>query len=272
MFQLYAKRFSAIVSALLTAFACGAFALAGTASADDSSSAASQQPFVSDYDSRDWCDDSNDVDWDDCDVDWDDGSGDGTGDGSGDGWDDGTGNGNDGGGQPPIVTEPPIAPPAPNGPSGPTGPVVPPVIQWPAPPHGAVAKIRANGRTAVAPKSAPAPVKAMIKAANRITRKPYKWGGGHATWNDSGYDCSGAVSYVLHAASLVEGSLVSGGLAKWGLKGRGRWVQIYANSGHVFMVVAGLRFDTSGAGERGPRWRAEPRFTKGFKLRHPAGL
>lgn len=147
-----------------------------------------------------------------------------------------------------------------------------PTKYWPAPPRGAVAKLRANGRTAVAPKSAPPPVKAMIRAANSLTRKPYKWGGGHGKWNDRGYDCSGAVSFVLRAGGLVDTSMVSGTLAKWGKKGKGRWIQIYANKGHVFMVVAGLRFDTSGMGERGPRWRTEPRGTKGFRLRHPAGL
>jgi hypothetical protein len=251
MLHLDSKRVHVIASAIVMAMACCAFALVGSASADNSARAASHTAYVSDYQSRDWCDDSNDDDWDDCDDDWGD-------------W----GNDDD------INQSPPAPAPGqgPSAPTGPTGPIAPPVIYWPAPPHGAVAKIRANGRTAVAPKSAPPPVKAMVKAANRITRKPYKWGGGHGNWNDNGYDCSGSVSYVLHAASLVDGPYVSGGLARWGLGGRGRWIQIYANSGHVFMVIAGLRFDTSGAGESGPRWRAEPRFTKGFKLRHPAGL
>lgn len=147
-----------------------------------------------------------------------------------------------------------------------------PTTIWPAPPRGAVAKLRANGRTAVAPKSAPAPVKRMIKAANSLTRKPYKWGGGHTAWKSSGYDCSGAVSFVLNAGGLLDVPMVSGGLAKWGKSGKGRWVQVYAHKNHVFMVIAGLRFDTSGMGERGPRWRTEARGTKGFRLRHPAGL
>lgn len=157
-------------------------------------------------------------------------------------------------------------------PTGPTGPIVPPVTYWPAPPKGAVAKLRANGRTAAAPKSAPPPIKAMIKAANSLTRKPYVWGGGHGKWYDRGYDCSGATSFVLRAGGQVSWPMVSGDLAKWGKTGRGRWIQIYANNGHVFMVVAGLRFDTSGYGESGPRWRAEGRNVKGFRLRHPAGL
>ena len=112
----------------------------------------------------------------------------------------------------------------------------------------------------------------MIKAANSLTRKPYKWGCGHGKWRDRGYDCSGATSFVLRAGGQLSWPMVSGGLAKWGITGRGRWIQIYANRGHVFMVIAGLRFDTSGYGESGPRWRIEPRGVKGFRLRHPAGL
>lgn len=144
--------------------------------------------------------------------------------------------------------------------------------RWPKTPNGAVAKLASDGRTAIAPKRAPRIVKDMIHAANRITRKPYKWGGGHARLTDTGYDCSGATSYVLRSVGLVNGSMVSGGYKAWGVKGAGRWVNVYANNGHVFMVVAGLRFDTSGQGESGPRWRTEARFVKGFKLRHPRHL
>ncbi|MGH2906996.1 MAG: hypothetical protein ACRDKI_09565 [Solirubrobacterales bacterium] len=243
MISLDAKRIWFAAAALLVAV-FAAISLIDAASARANVQATVAQPYVSDYQSRDyWCDDWNEVDWDDCDED-------------------------------PGPTAPtgPPEPQWPEEPTAPTGPTEPPVTYWPAPPRGAVAKLRANGRTAVAPKSAPPPVKKMIKAANSITRKPYKWGGGHGTWHDRGYDCSGSVSYVLHSTGLLDWSLVSGDLAKWGLKGQGRWVQIYANSGHVFMVIAGLRFDTSGAGESGPRWRVEPRFTKSFKLRHPAGL
>jgi cell wall-associated NlpC family hydrolase len=157
----------------------------------------------------------------------------------------------------------------------PTGPVAPPVINWPAPPKGAYAKLRANGRTAAAPKAAPKPIKAMIRAANSITRKPYKWGGGHARWYDRGYDCSGATSFILRAGGYVNYPMASGDLAKWGAKGAGNWVRIYANKTHVFMVIAGLRFDTSAygaGGGDGPRWRSTVRPTGGFKLRHPAGL
>ncbi|MFT4049230.1 MAG: hypothetical protein QM648_05250 [Solirubrobacterales bacterium] len=142
---------------------------------------------------------------------------------------------------------------------------------WPAPPGGKYAKIRANGRTAVAPKSAPPAVKRMIRAANSLTKKPYVWGGGHGSWYSRGYDCSGATSFVLRAGGFVSWPMVSGTLARWGSAGAGRWVRIYANSEHVFMVIAGLRFDTTPwyPGEKGPRWRATVRSTKGFAIRHP---
>ena len=125
---------------------------------------------------------------------------------------------------------------------------------------------------AVAPADAPAAVQAAISAANHIRRKPYIWGGGHASFRARGYDCSGAVSYVLHAAGLLSFPEVSGALAHWGLPGEGQWITVYANGGHAFMIIAGLRFDTSGAGASGPRWRAEPRWLRGFHRRHPAGL
>jgi hypothetical protein len=122
------------------------------------------------------------------------------------------------------------------------------------------------------PAGAPAEVVEAIEAANRITRKPYRWGGGHGRWRDSGYDCSGAVSYVLHAAGLLKGARDSSGLMSFGERGRGEWITIYAHGGHAYMDIAGLRFDTSGRGERGPRWRLEPRSARGFVKRHPAGL
>jgi hypothetical protein len=153
--------------------------------------------------------------------------------------------------------------------------VIQPPIQWPAPPKGAYATLRPNGRTAIAPKSAPKPIKAMIRAANSITKKPYVWGGGHGRWYDRGYDCSGATSFVLRAGGYLSYPLVSGDLAKWGSKGAGNWVRIYANKTHVFMVIAGMRFDTSAYGSpggNGPRWRIGVRPTGGFKLRHPTGL
>jgi hypothetical protein len=131
-----------------------------------------------------------------------------------------------------------------------------------------------SGR-AVAPNSAPAAVKAMIQAANRIRHKPYRWGGGHRDWRSRGYDCSGSVSYVMHAAGLLEWPLDSRGFMRWGGGGGGSWVRIYANREHVFAVIAGLRWDTSMTDEgdgHGPGWSEEMRSTGGFRLRHPLGL
>jgi hypothetical protein len=129
-----------------------------------------------------------------------------------------------------------------------------------------------RGTVAYAPSRAPAAVKRVIWAANKIRHKPYKWGGGHAHWKDSGYDCSGAVSYALHGGGLIDYSLASTGFMHWGDSGNGRWITVFASSSHAFMIVAGLRFDTSGAGESGPRWRPEPRWEHHFRARHPAGL
>jgi hypothetical protein len=145
---------------------------------------------------------------------------------------------------------------------------VPPAVEPPL----ATAAMNADGRTAVAPVGAPEPVVAAVAAANRITDKPYKWGGGHGRWRDSGYDCSGTVSYVLHAAGLLDHAEASGGLMSYGERGKGGWITVYANRGHAYMVIAGLRFDTSGRGEEGPRWRLEPRSARTYVKRHPAGL
>ena len=125
---------------------------------------------------------------------------------------------------------------------------------------------------ALPPLEAPQEVKQIIEAGNVIARSPYKWGGGHGKWLDSGYDCSGSVSFALAAAGLLEGPMASGPLMSWGEPGKGKWVTIYAHTGHVFMVVAGIRFDTSGARETGSRWQSEMRSTAGFVVRHPAGL
>lgn len=131
----------------------------------------------------------------------------------------------------------------------------------------------ANGR-AIAPVGAPPAVRQMIAAANQINGRPYIWGGGHAGFLSRGYDCSGAVGYVLHAIGLLDQTMVSGQLASWGEGGSGRWISVYANAEHVYMVIAGLRFDTRDdlPGVSGPRWhmaRAEP---PGFVARHPSGL
>jgi hypothetical protein len=130
-----------------------------------------------------------------------------------------------------------------------------------------------DGR-AVAPPHAPAPVRAAIIAANRIAHKPYVWGGGHTSWRTRGYDCSGAVGYALHGAGLLDSTMVSGQLAYWGLGGIGRWISVYANFDHVYMVIAGLRFDTRGdpPGVTGPRWHTDKVDPRRFVARHPSGL
>jgi cell wall-associated NlpC family hydrolase len=134
------------------------------------------------------------------------------------------------------------------------------------------ATLSADGRTAVAPAGAPPQVVDAIAAANRITRKPYRYGGGHGRFRDSGYDCSGAVSFAMHGAGLLASPLDSTGFMSWGRRGRGNWITVYANGGHAYTVIAGLRFDTSGRGERGPRWRPESRSPRRFVARHPTGF
>jgi len=139
------------------------------------------------------------------------------------------------------------------------------------------AKIRKDG-TAVAPADAPAQVQAAVAAANAIHTMPYRWGGGHRTFFDSGYDCSGAVSYVLHAAGLLASPMTSGGLASsWGAPGKGRWITVYGNASHVYMIIAGKRFDTSSGGDRwnqgsGPRWRKKKRRPLGFTQKYSPGF
>lgn len=137
-----------------------------------------------------------------------------------------------------------------------------------------------EGRTAVlrngkayAPAGAPVEVKRAIDAANRITGLPYKWGGGHGQLNDSGYDCSGAASYVLRNAGLLDGQMPSKGFLNYGKRGSGKWITVYARNGHVFLTIAGLRFDTQGQRkDDGPQWWTRSREGKGHVLRHPAGL
>jgi peptidoglycan hydrolase-like protein with peptidoglycan-binding domain len=125
---------------------------------------------------------------------------------------------------------------------------------------------------AVAPASAPEEVKAIIAAGNKIASKPYKYGGGHGRWRDSGYDCSGSISYALHAAGLLDTPLDSSGFMRWGDRGRGEWVTIRSNPGHAYMIVAGLRFDTSARRVTGNRWSDEMRSARGYAGRHPEGL
>ena len=135
------------------------------------------------------------------------------------------------------------------------------------------AYLAADG-TAVAPASAPEAVKAIIAAGNEIRNMPYRYGGGHGEdFEDTGYDCSGSVSYALHGANLLKRPMASGGFMSWAKPGRGQWVTTYAHGGHMYMVVAGLRFDTGGArGRGGNRWTTEKRSSDGYVARHPAGL
>jgi peptidoglycan hydrolase-like protein with peptidoglycan-binding domain len=126
--------------------------------------------------------------------------------------------------------------------------------------------------TAIPPADAPPVVQQVIAAGNAIAHKPYIYGGGHGTWNDSGYDCSGSVSYALHGGNLLNTQLDSTQLESFGDSGPGSWITIYANSGHTFMIVAGLRFDTSGLSQDGSRWHNTPHPTSYYVVRHPTGL
>jgi cell wall-associated NlpC family hydrolase len=136
--------------------------------------------------------------------------------------------------------------------------------------RGARATVLRSGE-AVAPIGAPGVVAQVIAAGNAIALTPYKWGGGHGAWDDTGYDCSGSVSFALAGAGLLESPLDSTRFMSYGDEGPGRWITIFANSTHAFMAVAGLRFDTSGA-RGGTRWQAAGRSVAGFTMRHPPGL
>jgi hypothetical protein len=152
------------------------------------------------------------------------------------------------------------------GPSTPAHPTVP----------GSQAKIIKG--VAYAPSFAPRQVQEIIWAGNQIRTKPYVYGGGHGVWNDVGYDCSGSVSYVLHAAHLLKTSEDSSGFESWGQSGTGQWVTVYTNPAHAFIEVAGIRFDTSAEDDpnpapgTGPRWRPLMHGTPGFQSRHPDNL
>jgi hypothetical protein len=126
---------------------------------------------------------------------------------------------------------------------------------------------------ALAPPDAPEAVQGAINAANTIVGRPYVWGGGHASFYDNSYDCSGAVSFALFGGGLIPQPLTSGDLMRWGAPGTGRWITVYANPGHAFVEIAGLRFDTVGAEQgTGPRWHLATVSTTGFIARHPPGL
>jgi cell wall-associated NlpC family hydrolase len=138
-------------------------------------------------------------------------------------------------------------------------------------PTGPRARVLRDG-TAMAPDNAPDVVKRVIMAANEIAKFPYKWGGGHGAWRDNGYDCSGSVSFALAGAGLLGRPLTSGLFMNYGAPGQGHWITIFASPGHIFMYVAGLRFDTSGQGRAGTRWQTDERPTAGFAVRHIPGL
>jgi cell wall-associated NlpC family hydrolase len=126
---------------------------------------------------------------------------------------------------------------------------------------------------ALAPPDAPEAVQGAINAANTIVGRPYVWGGGHASFYDNSYDCSGSVSFALFGGGLIPRPLTSGDLMRWGEPGRGKWITVYANPGHTFVEIAGLRFDTVGDEQgTGPRWHLATADTGGFVARHPPGL
>jgi hypothetical protein len=137
---------------------------------------------------------------------------------------------------------------------------------------GAKAVLNSDG-TVSAPASAPTAVKNAIAAANKIAFTPYVFGGGHGSFNSSGYDCSGSVSYALHGGGLLSSPEDSSQLESYGSSGPGQWITIWANSGHTYMQIAGLFYDTSGApGRGGDRWSTKnPSGTSGYVVRHPTG-
>jgi cell wall-associated NlpC family hydrolase len=126
---------------------------------------------------------------------------------------------------------------------------------------------------ALPPPSAPEAIKGVINNANTIVGRPYIWGGGHGSWYSNGYDCSGAVSFALFGGGLIPRPLTSGELQGWGAPGPGKWITVYANAGHTFAEIAGLRWDTSGTESgTGPRWHINARPSDGYVVRHPPGL
>ena len=132
-----------------------------------------------------------------------------------------------------------------------------------------------EGRKAFAPRRAPNIVHRAVIAGNRLQWKPYRYGGGHARVDDSGYDCSGTVSYVLNKAGLLGSPLPSKAFKKYGESGPGKWITIWAKNDHSFITIGGLRLDTGwvrSGDERGPRWKTRDRPTKGYVRRHPRGL
>jgi hypothetical protein len=142
----------------------------------------------------------------------------------------------------------------------------------PAMPPAPAGVARLEGGVAYPPADAPRAVVLAIRAGNRLRNKPYLYGGGHKSFRSPAYDCSGAVSYALHGGRLLPAPLNSGSLMSWGLPGAGTWITVYANPGHTYVVIAGLRLDTSGTGGRGPRWQLDQRDPSDFVARHRTGL
>jgi hypothetical protein len=176
---------------------------------------------------------------------------------------------------PALAQSPPPQPaPAPP-PSDPSGGSQYDAPDWPPTVPGAVAQV-VDG-VAYAPQDAPLAVQQAIWAANQIVGLPYRYGGGHRLgFTDTAYDCSGTVSFALHGASLVKTPLDSSDFMRWGMRGPGQWITVYTNPGHAYMTIAGIRLDTSSAGDpsglKGPRWRPLERSSRGFRARHPLGL
>jgi hypothetical protein len=134
------------------------------------------------------------------------------------------------------------------------------------------AQLTPNG-LAIAPANAPPQVRQVIAYGNEIARLPYRFGGGHGTFVDTAYDCSGSLSFAFAAAGLLNTTMTSGELANWGLPGRGRWITVFANNGHTFAYVAGLRFDTVALAQTGSRWSNRSATERDqFAVRHPPGL
>jgi cell wall-associated NlpC family hydrolase len=169
---------------------------------------------------------------------------------------------------------PPPPPPSPN--AGGSAPSSGPVAAKGSGPTVPGVRAKLIRGVAYAPASAPIEVQRAIWAGNHLRNKPYRYGGGHRTFKDTGYDCSGTVSYALRAAGVVDSPLDSSSYMRWGERGRGDWITVYTNPGHAFVVIAGLRLDTSAAGDprgnSGPRWRPLLRSTRGFAARHPEGF
>jgi cell wall-associated NlpC family hydrolase len=143
--------------------------------------------------------------------------------------------------------------------------------------HPVVSGNRAVLRNGIAypPANAPDSVKQAIWAVNTICRRPYVWGGGHGSFHDYGYDCSGTISFALHYAGMLQQPLPSSDFLRYGQRGRGRWFTIYSKHGHVFAMIAGLRLDTTDlryGSDVGPRWHLDGRDAWGFEARHPVGL